>query len=103
LGHTVDLRVEDDHLVIAPEHYPRQGWKAAFAAAGSSRQDPLLLAGSAYERIRRGGVGLVNFPRRDKIDQIRAVDRQRLVRKLGHAPARAAQVVSSTLVEMFTR
>jgi mRNA interferase MazF len=37
------------------------------------------------------------------LDQIRAVDQQRLVRKLGVAPARAAEAVSSVLVEMFTR
>ena len=37
------------------------------------------------------------------LDQIRAVDRQRLVRKLGAAPAQAAQAVSSVLVEMFAR
>lgn len=37
------------------------------------------------------------------LDQIRAVDRQRLVRKLGVAPAQAAQAVSALLVEMFTR
>ncbi len=37
------------------------------------------------------------------LDQLRAVDRQRLVRKLGVAPAKAAAQVSSVLVEMFTR
>jgi mRNA interferase MazF len=37
------------------------------------------------------------------LDQIRAIDRQRLVRKLGSAPAKAAQAVSSLLVEMFSR
>lgn len=37
------------------------------------------------------------------LDQIRAVDRQRLVRKLGASPAKIAQAVSSVLVEMFTR
>lgn len=37
------------------------------------------------------------------LDQIRAVDRQRLVRKLGTAPAKTVQTVSSVLVEMFTR
>jgi mRNA interferase MazF len=37
------------------------------------------------------------------LDQIRAVDRQRLVRKLGAAPAQATRAVSSVLVEMFTR
>ncbi|MGD0777535.1 MAG: type II toxin-antitoxin system PemK/MazF family toxin [Candidatus Solibacter sp.] len=37
------------------------------------------------------------------LDQIRAVDRQRLVRKLGTAPAKTAQAVSSVLLEMFAR
>jgi mRNA interferase MazF len=37
------------------------------------------------------------------LDQIRAVDRLRLVRKLGAAPAKTAQAVSAVLVEMFTR
>jgi mRNA interferase MazF len=37
------------------------------------------------------------------LDQIRAVDRLRLIRKLGKAPAKTAEAVSSVLVEMFTR
>jgi mRNA-degrading endonuclease toxin of MazEF toxin-antitoxin module len=37
------------------------------------------------------------------LDQIRAIDRQRLVRKLGKVSAKTAQAVSSVLVEMFTR
>jgi mRNA interferase MazF len=37
------------------------------------------------------------------LDQIRAVDRQRLVRKLCTAPSKTAQSVSSVLVEMFAR
>jgi mRNA interferase MazF len=37
------------------------------------------------------------------LDQIRAVDRQRLVRKLGSVPTKTAQTVSAVLVEMFTR
>ncbi len=37
------------------------------------------------------------------LDQLRAVDRQRLVRKLGAIPARTAHEVSSVLVEMFVR
>ena len=37
------------------------------------------------------------------LDQIRAVDRARLVRKLGRIPAKTAQTVSRILVEMFTR
>ncbi|MGD0364645.1 MAG: AbrB/MazE/SpoVT family DNA-binding domain-containing protein [Bryobacteraceae bacterium] len=40
---TVELRVEQDRLVIAPERPARQGWKEAFAAAASSAPDRLLL------------------------------------------------------------
>lgn len=37
------------------------------------------------------------------LDQLRAVDWQRLLRKLGNVSAQTARVVSSTLVEMFSR
>jgi mRNA interferase MazF len=37
------------------------------------------------------------------LDQLRAVDRQRLVRKLGDAGATAAEQSSNILVEMFRR
>jgi len=37
------------------------------------------------------------------LDQIRAVDRQRLVRRIGKVSATTAQAVSSVLVEMFSR
>ncbi len=37
------------------------------------------------------------------LDQLRAVDRQRLVRKIGRVSATTANVVSATLVEMFAR
>ena len=37
------------------------------------------------------------------VDQLRAVDRQRLVRKLGTVSASTAQAVSAKLVEMFSR
>ncbi|MDR3675725.1 MAG: type II toxin-antitoxin system PemK/MazF family toxin [Acidobacteriota bacterium] len=37
------------------------------------------------------------------LDQLRAIDRQRLVRKLGRISPKAATVVSTALVEMFTR
>jgi antitoxin MazE len=43
LGDTVELRVEKDRLVIAPARGVRKGWKEAFAAAGPSRHDRLLL------------------------------------------------------------
>ena len=37
------------------------------------------------------------------LDQLRAIDRQRLVRRLGTIPASIAQAASETLVEMFGR
>ena len=37
------------------------------------------------------------------LDQIRAVDRQRLIRKLGRVSSRTGQAVSALLVEMFVR
>jgi mRNA interferase MazF len=37
------------------------------------------------------------------LDQLRAVDRQRLARKLGTVSARTAELVSTTLIEMFAR
>ncbi len=37
------------------------------------------------------------------LDQLRAVDRQRLVRMLGAVSAKTAQEASATLVEMFAR
>jgi mRNA interferase MazF len=37
------------------------------------------------------------------LDQLRAVDRQRLIRKLGSVSSKTAQAVSAVLVEMFTR
>ncbi len=43
LQDTVDLRVENDHLVTAPGHPPREGWEKAFRAAGPSINDELLL------------------------------------------------------------
>jgi mRNA interferase MazF len=37
------------------------------------------------------------------LDQLRAVDRQRLVRKLGTVSSSTAQQISSVLLEMFSR
>ena len=37
------------------------------------------------------------------LDQLRAIDRQRLVRKLGKVSPKTATAVSAVLVEMFTR
>lgn len=44
-----------------------------------------------------------NKPGQVAIDQLRAVDRQRLVRRLGTISSKEADEVSSVLIEMFTR
>ncbi len=44
-GDAVDLRVENDHLVIAPERKAREGWAEAFRAAGDSTNDELVFEG----------------------------------------------------------
>jgi antitoxin MazE len=43
LGETVDLRVENDCLVISPQRRPRQGWDGAFRAAALPVDNDLLL------------------------------------------------------------
>ena len=42
-GDTVELLVENNRLVITPDRAPRQGWKEAFASAGSAAHDSILL------------------------------------------------------------
>jgi mRNA interferase MazF len=37
------------------------------------------------------------------LDQLRAIDRERMVRRLGTAPANASQQASDVLLEMFSR
>jgi antitoxin MazE len=39
----VDLRIENNCLVIAPARRPREGWEEAFRAAGPSVHDELPL------------------------------------------------------------
>jgi antitoxin MazE len=43
LGDTVDLRVDNDCLVISPERRPREDWGERFHAAGQAPPDRLLL------------------------------------------------------------
>jgi antitoxin MazE len=43
LQDTVEVRVENHQLVIAPSHRPREGWEEVFRAATPSVSDELLL------------------------------------------------------------
>ena len=53
LGDTVELRVENDCLVISPERRLRQGWEEAFRAAGPAADDELLLETGAPNEFDR--------------------------------------------------
>ncbi|MGH9529411.1 MAG: AbrB/MazE/SpoVT family DNA-binding domain-containing protein [Terriglobales bacterium] len=43
LGDEVDLRVENERLIISPERARRAGWEERFRAAGPSSKDEHLL------------------------------------------------------------
>jgi antitoxin MazE len=43
LGETVEVRVENDCLIISPERRRRQGWNDAFRASGAAANDELML------------------------------------------------------------
>ena len=43
LGDAVDLRIENNCLVVAPERKVRQGWNEAFREAGPAAGDELML------------------------------------------------------------
>jgi antitoxin MazE len=43
LGETVELRIENDCLIISPGRQPRQGWDDAFRASGHAAHDELML------------------------------------------------------------
>ncbi len=42
-GDAVDLRVENERLIISPDRHPRAGWEETFRAAGPAAGDELLL------------------------------------------------------------
>jgi antitoxin MazE len=54
-GQSVELRVENDRLIVAHPRTPRQGWDEAFRAAGSSNHDDLLLKDIAPNEFDRTG------------------------------------------------
>ena len=43
LGDAVELRVENERIIISPERRPRENWEEQFRIAGSSAGDELLL------------------------------------------------------------
>lgn len=43
----IDIRVEDDSLVISKSERPRHGWEEAFRKAGAGQEEVLLEGASA--------------------------------------------------------
>jgi mRNA interferase MazF len=80
-------------LVISPDE-PNEFLRTVIVAPMTTAERPYPTRVPILFQKKRGQVAL---------DQLRALDRQRLVRKLGAAAAKTAQAVSSVLVEMFAR
>ena len=80
-------------LIVSPDE-ANQYLRTVIVAPMTTTERPYPTRVAITFQSRRGQVAL---------DQIRAVDRKRLVRKLGSAPARTARAVASVLVEMFAR
>jgi mRNA interferase MazF len=80
-------------LIVSPDE-ANEYLRTVIIAPMTTRERPYPTRVGITFQGRRGQVAL---------DQMRAVDRERLVCKLGMAPAKAAQFVSAVLVEMFTR
>lgn len=53
LGDAVDLRVENQRLIISPERQPREGWEKRFRAAGPSSEDEQLLESAGANEFDR--------------------------------------------------
>ena len=88
-----DMRKTSPCLVVSPNEANRYLRTVIIAPMTTAERPYPTRIGITFQR-KRGQVAL---------DQSRAVDRQRLVRKLGVLPLKTAQAVSSVLVEMFTR
>jgi mRNA interferase MazF len=88
-----EIRKTRPCLVVSPDEVNRY-LRTLIVAPMTSAERPYPTRVALTFQGKRGQVAL---------DQLRAVDRVRLVRKLGRISAKTAQIVSSVLVEMFTR
>ena len=80
-------------LVVSPDEMNRH-LQTAIVAPMTTTERPYPTRVTVTFQGRRGQVA---------VDQLRAVDRQRLLKKLGKISPLAAQAVSSALVETFAR
>jgi antitoxin MazE len=90
----VEISVEANALVIRPINKPRANWATAFQQMAQRGDDTLLddvapsLSGWDENEW-------------EWLDQFRAVDRSRLIKKLGKIDAKTAAAVLDVLQEMF--
>lgn len=89
----VEIQKTRPCLVISPDEM-NQHLQTVIIAPMTTVTRPYPTRVSVRFQGKRGQVAL---------DQLRAVDRQRLVRKLGTVSASIAQAISATLLEMFSR
>jgi mRNA interferase MazF len=80
-------------LVVSPDEINRH-LRTAIVAPMTTTERPYPTRVTVTFQSRRGQVA---------VDQLRAVDQQRLLKRLGKISPVAAQAVSSALLEMFAR
>ena len=88
-----EMRKTRPSLVISPDEMNRH-LRTVLIAPMTTVERPYPTRVSLTFQGKRGQVAL---------DQIRAVDRQRLVRRIGKVSSATAQAVSGALIEMFAR
>jgi len=88
-----EMRKTRPSLVISPDEMNRH-LRTVLIAPMTTVERPYPTRVSLTFKGKHGQVAL---------DQIRAVDRQRLVRRIGKASSATAQAVSGVLIEMFAR
>ena len=88
-----EMRKTRPSLVISPDEMNRH-LRTVLIAPMTTVERPYPTRVSLTFQGKRGQVAL---------DQIRAVDRQRLVRRMGKASSATAQAVSGVLIEMVAR
>lgn len=89
----VEIQKTRPCLVISPDEM-NQHLRTVIIAPMTAVARPYPTRVGVRFQVKRGQVAL---------DQLRAVDRQQLVKMLGRVSAKTARDVSATLVEMFSR
>ncbi len=88
-----EIRKTRPCVVISPDE-ANHHLKTAIVAPMTTAERPYPTRVAVQFQRKRGQIAL---------DQVRAVDRRRLVRKLGTVSSKTAQSLSAVLIEMFAR